>query len=292
MPDRLRRNTDLTPVLYVTDLDGTLLQNDASLSPTTRQLLNERLAEGAPITVASARSVVSIRSLLAEIELTLPVIEFNGAFLSDLATGEHLWINSLPEPVLLRAFDTVTAHAIPPFLSTFDGQRDRLYAPPPVNAGMDWYVEDRVSRRDDRLIRVDDVSRGLGDRVVCITVIERVPALEALRQDLVAACADRLKLHLWENSYDPGWHWLTIHDPRATKDQAVTGLAAHLGLDAVEIVAFGDQQNDTQMLQAADRGVAVANAVDEVKAAADVIIGPNTEDSVMRYISQDWAARR
>ena len=75
--------------LYISDLDGTLLQGDATLSPYSRQLLNSLLQEGLPFTVASARSIVSMQPILKDVALSLPVIEFNGAFISDLATGRQ-----------------------------------------------------------------------------------------------------------------------------------------------------------------------------------------------------------
>ena len=88
----------MTDLLYISDLDGTLLHSDVTLSThalTTRQQL---LRDGAPITFASARSIGSMGPILQGLEVTLPVIEFNGAFLSDLHTGEHLWINDMHQP--------------------------------------------------------------------------------------------------------------------------------------------------------------------------------------------------
>ena len=55
----------MSNVLYVSDLDGTLLQDDATLSPASRQILTSLLEEGLPLTVASARSVVSMQQMLA-----------------------------------------------------------------------------------------------------------------------------------------------------------------------------------------------------------------------------------
>ena len=56
---------------------------------------------------------------------------------------------------------------------------------------------------------------------------------------------------------------------------------------ATRIVAFGDNINDIPMLKSADLAVAVANCVDEVRAVADIVIGPNTDDSVARFILDD-----
>jgi len=96
-----------------------------------------------------------------------------------------------------------------------------------------------------------------------------------------------VETHLFENLYSPGWFWLTVHDRRATKDQAIRTLAQRCGLTGSEIVVFGDQSNDLKMFQMADRAVAVSNAAEELKCHASVIIGPNESDSVVKFIQRE-----
>jgi Cof subfamily protein (haloacid dehalogenase superfamily) len=279
----------MSDVLYVSDLDGTLLHDDATLSSHTRRRLTALLDEGLPFTVATARSHASMRHILGDLPLPLPVIEFNGAFLSDLATGRHLWINDLTEPGLARTMAAIEAHDLAPFVSTFDGTDDRLYAPPPEHAGMQWYIDDRQQVGDRRLRLVEDVRVGLQERVVCLTVIDRRERLAPLAQQLSAI--EEIDVCFWHNTYSPEWHWISVHDHRATKDRAVGSLVDYAGLAGVEVVAFGDQSNDVAMIAAADRGIAMANAIDAVKEVADLVIGANVDDSVIDFIEQDWRAR-
>jgi len=78
--------------LFVSDLDGTLLRNDATISEYSKNKLNEFISSGVLFTVATARSVASITKMLEGVDIELPVIEFNGGFISDLKTGEHKFI--------------------------------------------------------------------------------------------------------------------------------------------------------------------------------------------------------
>jgi 5-amino-6-(5-phospho-D-ribitylamino)uracil phosphatase len=71
--------------LYVRDLDGTLLRSDATLSGFARDGINRLLGAGVQLTLASARGTAGMRALLDGIRLRLPVIELNGAFVSDMA---------------------------------------------------------------------------------------------------------------------------------------------------------------------------------------------------------------
>ena len=74
----------------------------------------------------------------------------------------------------------------------------------------------------------------------------------------------------------------------ATKDKAVLKLMADRGLAGAELVVFGDAANDFGMFCAADRAIAVANAIPSILERATEVIGPNTDDSVMRFIRDDW----
>ncbi|MHC4555172.1 MAG: HAD hydrolase family protein, partial [Planctomycetota bacterium] len=77
----------------MSDLDGTLLQGDGTLSHYSRNALIELLEAGVHFTVASARAWGEIVPVLGDLPLTLPVIAINGAYLTDYKTGNHLVIN-------------------------------------------------------------------------------------------------------------------------------------------------------------------------------------------------------
>lgn len=113
--------------LYVSDLDGTLLRNDGTLSGNSRAALQQLLSEGVAFSVASARSVVSIRQILNGLQLSLPVIEFNGAFLSDLQSGHHEIVNSIERDVVQELYFLINRFSRSPFISTFNGKSDCLY---------------------------------------------------------------------------------------------------------------------------------------------------------------------
>lgn len=278
--------------LYVSDLDGTLLQNDASLSSFSAATLRALLGEGLCFTVASARSVVAIGHILRGLPLPLPVIEFNGAFLSDLSTGRHEVINALEPSAAVSVYETITAHGFMPMVSSFDGTDDRVHYGQMLNEGMHWYLKDRLDHHDSRWRgATEDLAGTLQEQVVCLTTIAKEAPLADLQAAILAAHADSVETHLFENQYSPGWHWLTIHDRRATKDQAIKTMTQSYGLGGSEVVVFGDHINDLKMFAAADYAVAVGNAQAEVKACADLVIGTNEEDSVAQFIREHWDNR-
>ncbi|TVR47229.1 MAG: HAD-IIB family hydrolase, partial [Puniceicoccaceae bacterium] len=284
----LRSGKESVPeLLFVTDLDGTLLRNDATLSAFARTTLQQLLAEGLHFTVASARSVASIRPMLAGLDLRLPVIEFNGAFVTDLESGRHRAVCALEQEWVDQILQAGKAAGLTPCVSWFDGERDQLRIPVGANEGIDWYHRDRKSAGDPRLGDGWDRRSFAGGGVVCLTFIEREQVLAGLVSALEAWNAGRIELHLQENPYAPGWWWLTVRSRDACKSRALRHLRESIcpELVGLPVVAFGDHDNDRELLLAADTGIAVANATAELRGVADQIIGSNEEDAVVRTIA-------
>lgn len=272
--------------LYASDLDGTLLASDGTLSAFSRDGLLELLAEGMAFTVATARSVVSVQAILREVPLALPVVEFNGAFISDLATGRHEIVNALDPAVAADVLDTMRRSGFPPFIASFDGATDRLHYREIVNDGMEFYRRQRIATGDRRLRLADDLGHALREQVVCLTAIGRAEPLADVQQEIRERHADSVVPLLIENQYSPGWYWLTVHDRRATKDQGIRSLAELCGLAEHELVVFGDNLNDLSMFGMATEAIAVANAVPELRDRATRVIGSNEEDGVVRYLRE------
>jgi Cof subfamily protein (haloacid dehalogenase superfamily) len=277
--------------LYVSDLDGTLVRDDLTLSDEARRDLCALLAEGALITVASARSITSIRAILGNIPFTLPIIEFNGAFLSDYRTGRHEIVNAIPAELARRVFDALIAGGCEPCISSFDGTHDLVFYREIANEGMAAYFAERAAMKDERLRRVDSLADNLDGDTVCFTVIERSERLEPVQASLAASFGGQVVLTCCDYRYFPGWKFYTVHDRRATKDQALLALRKARRLEEAELVAFGDDVNDLGMMRAADWPIAMANAKPEVKVLAREVIGSNNADSVVRRIRADRAHR-
>ena len=129
------------------------------------------------------------------------------------------------------------------------------------------------------LCRLGNLRDGLRDQVVCLTVIGRRSSLLELQGTIDRRHENAVRSYCFENTYSPGWYWLTVVDRRATKEQGVAALLRlRPELQGCRLVAFGDGANDIGLLQAADVGLAVANAV----------IAANDADAVARYLSDHW----
>ena len=270
--------------LYVTDLDGTLLLDDASLSQYSRRMLLKLLDAGVELTFASARSVVTMRQILGDLPLKLPVIEFNGAMASDYHTGEHLLVTAIDAGVVRQVYDLVLQRDVTPFISSIDNGNDRLYWSGVYNEGMQWYMDNRRQANDPRIRFAEDLGDKLDGQIVCITVVEREDVIRKIHSELSSRFNGQTQSVAYENQYSPGWWWLTIHAGDASKGKTVRRVFAMCDISDRRLVVFGDQINDVDMFRHADHSVAVGNAIDQLSEMADERIGTNREDAVVNYI--------
>jgi Cof subfamily protein (haloacid dehalogenase superfamily) len=273
-------------ILYVSDLDGTLLRSDGTLSDYSRRKLAQLLEAGINFTVASARTWSEITPLLKGLTLRLPVIAVNGAFLSDFATGRPLLINRIPDDLASQIYGQILNVGLLPFICGYDGQTDKLYYQDLINDQMRWFHGILMIHSRHRLCHTPDLRPVLSQQVVSFAVMGPQEQVDRLARRLEAEYPGRLENFHFQNPYSPGHWWLTIHDAAACKSRALRELADLYGFQMENVVVFGDHINDLRMFQTAGRAVAVANAQEQVKSHAHEIIASNEEDAVVHYIGQ------
>jgi 5-amino-6-(5-phospho-D-ribitylamino)uracil phosphatase len=271
--------------LFVSDLDGTLVDRQARLSPYTRRHLTELLRSGLPFTVASARSIHTLGPILAGLPLCLPIAELNGAFITDLRTREPLVCHSLCASIGEAVVGWALESRLPPFVSTFSAGQQHLYPPVKLaNAGIAWYDASRRQAKDARLRAARHPRFLLDQTIVCLMLIGKLAELSPVLAAIEARFPGQTQSELYQNRYQRGWHWLTVQSHLASKEHALRAIAESAGVGLAQTTVFGDEINDVPMFQVAGRAVAVGNAVPELKRIAHEVIGPHDQDSVIEYI--------
>jgi hypothetical protein len=271
--------------LYVCDLDGTLLRSDATLSDFARDGVNRLLDAGVHLTLASARGTAGMRALLDGVRLRLPVIELNGAFVSDMHTGRHVASNILSEEDACAALEVILSTGVDPVLSTWDGSRDRVHFGPRANDSLDWYVEEKRRHRDPRLAPCDDLLAVADtEEVAQITTFARDQESAALTDRIQNAVGVDARVHAAGNVYWPGWTEITVSHRAAEKGAAIPALLGACSLSNAEVIACGDHLNDLGLFAAAAHSIAPANAHPTVLESAAEIVGSNDEDGVVRHL--------
>ena len=269
--------------LYISDLDGTLMRSDQSLSEFTVQTLNDLIERGMLISYATARSFQSASAVTRQIRFAVPVITRNGCVFADQREKKEIKILRFSEDekrTLRRLLDGVI-DTIGFVTAYFDGGMRKVYLDGPLCPGFRSYVDDYAG--DPRMHPIHDPDRLFDGMVTYVTLIAEKEALQPVFERVKDAGP-------WEcvfqkDTYSP-YFWLEICPPGATKANAVSALKKQLGCD--KLVVFGDTKNDLSMFSAADLKCAVENADEEVKAAADVILPSNDEDGVARFLLEEF----
>ncbi|GAA3259607.1 HAD hydrolase family protein [Dactylosporangium siamense] len=271
--------------LLVSDLDGTLLRHDTTLSAFTVSVINGYIADGGLFTYATARSYTSAARVTAPLRLRLPVITYGGAIVLDPVTGQPRQAQLLPAALVeevLRLTDG--SRLVQPILYVLRQGRDRAcWLADRITPGVANFLRARPG--DPRLLPLstwDDIDTAA---VFFVSLIgDRQPLQELFEQ--FPAAPDGCHVVFAEDIYSPGQWWLELTS--GTKATAVAALKAELA--AATVTCFGDQLNDLPMFAVADTALAVANAAPEVRAAATQVIAANTDDGVAQWIAATSAA--
>lgn len=275
----------LAKTLYVSDLDGTLLQPEVCVSERSRELINSAIAQGALFTIATARTPATVSALLEGINMTIPCVVMTGAALWDSRNGTYSDVRTIPAETVEKMIALYREKKLSTFVYRLADNKIHIYHSGPFNSIEEAFLAERIDNPYKHYERIAIASDGMP------SCLSDVVLFYAMQPDAPAAAVyEQLKRMpvtplMYHDIFGPETAILEVFGPATSKANAVRTLASRLGAD--RIVAFGDNINDLPLLRVADVGVAVGNAVQEVKEAADIVIGCNTEDAVARFICED-----
>jgi Cof subfamily protein (haloacid dehalogenase superfamily) len=255
--------------LIATDLDGTLLRADGSISERTRHALDRAIASGLVVVVVTGRAPRSLHRMARAAGLSGLAVCSNGAIFYDLDRDEVVRHTTL-EVATARRLIIALRESVPGVCFAFI-QGTQFSCEPAyhriVNEGdhAAFYLASPVV--GDAIALCEQASTKL---------IARHPDLSA--DDLLAHIRT-LALDGFEATHS-GPPFVEVSAAGVTKAWALDGLCTDLGITSDEVVAFGDALNDLPMLRWAGRGIAVANAHPAVLAEADEVAPSNEDDGV------------
>lgn len=256
-------------VLICTDLDGTLLDENRQISRENQEAIAHFKAEGGKFTFVTGRLPCTAKRQWEMVRPNAPFGCGNGAAIYDYESGAYIWCQTLPEEAAQLA--EAVRQAVP-------------------GVGIQYYSPDRVYfASENHLMAGMRARNGLPNLVCeCARFPEQViKILFGCEAELVPAVEQILKQHPLADRFDFIRSEPTLFEllPKgACKGAVLPRLAEHLGISPRKIVAVGDYYNDVSMLQQAGLGIAVENAVPEVKAAADHVTVSNRQHAIARII--------
>ena len=264
--------------LYVSDLDGTLLNKSDRINGRGLGIINGLVGEGMLFTYATARSLASARVVTQGLSVRNPVIVYNGVFIMEPDTGRVVSSEGFSGEERAFVREKLTESGISPFVYSMIGGEEKVsYDGSCLNEGKERYLS---LRKGDRRFRRLDGDAGLYDgEMFYFTCIGEKEEFEGAYR--LFETDGRFTCTFQQELYRPEW-WFEIMPRKASKYNGILKLKDILGCD--RIVSFGDAVNDIPMFRISDECYAVGNAVPELKAVATGIIGDNESDSVALWL--------
>jgi len=267
--------------LYVTDLDGTLLNSNEKLSEYTIKVINGLIKKGMNFSYATARSIVSASLVTQGLNLNVPVITFNGTFMVNSYTKERIEALYFNKYEIEYIKNTLIKYSINPLVySDISGDEKVSWIESKENQGIKNY---KFRRNNDKRLRpvetIEEVFQGNIFYFMCIGSKED---LEKLYNNLIGM--EDLTCTFQKEIYNDDY-LCEIYTKEANKGNSVKRLKEKLNCN--KIITFGDAVNDIPMFKISDECYAVENAAEELKNCASGIIGSNEADGVARWLEQN-----
>ena len=250
-------NADIRLMAF--DLDGTLLNAAKELTPRNRSALERAADKGIQIVPTTGRLFQAIPEEIRAFPFLRYAITINGAAVFDTLTGDNLYRAEIP---LENAIGIMSY--LDQFPVIYDCYKD--------NGGI------RTMRKP-----VPELKEFLLQQGGSVQKIQLFSTDPALRTALLKELPLRFDGLSVSSSVERN---VEINHKDANKGAALMGLASRLGLTRSQVMSFGDGLNDISMIREAGVGVAMQNAVEEVKSAADLITGSCEESGVAQVIEQ------
>ena len=265
------------PALIACDVDGTLFDENETITPRTRDAVRAAVAAGAQFVVATGRPPRWIRPVVEALGFAPIAVCANGAVLYDPAYDRVVSARTLPVDALAELAELAT-RVIPGAGLAVEriGERAHDTATPQFISSPGY--EHAWLNPDNTEVSIDDLLSAPAIKLL----IRKAGARSA---DMAAELAKHVGIE-GDITYSTNNGLVEIVPLGISKASGVEEIAKPQGITSDEVVAFGDMPNDVPMLLHAGHGVAMGNAHPEALAAADEVTAPNTEDGVARVLER------
>jgi 5-amino-6-(5-phospho-D-ribitylamino)uracil phosphatase len=262
------------PYLIALDLDGTLLKDDKTISPFSKEILAKAREAGHIVCISTGRPFRSSSIYYDELQLDTPIVNFNGAFVhhpKDDAWG--VYHSPLELSVVKNIIDTAEKHHIHNMLAEII---DDLF----IHFHDEKLID--VFNMGNPKITIGDLREKLGSDVTSILIHAEEDEVEKIRHYLSDVHAEVVDHRRWAAP----WHVIEIIKYGVNKATGLKKIADYYQIPQERIIAFGDEDNDFEMIEYAGQGIAMGNAIHPLKIKANDVTKTNEEDGVAHYLQK------
>lgn len=264
--------------LYISDLDGTLLNRNKRISDHSVKILNTLIKKELAFSIATARTPATVEELLAHLNIKEPIVVMNGAAIYDLKKQEYIKVTYLPDQLVEKIQQVIEKMNSSAFMYSIVKNDLTVYHKQLTNNYQIAFYEERKNKWN-KTFKYAECNRKnnivyfvfIDDKVNIQSVYEQIKKIKGL------------SFVKYKDIYSDAYY-LEVYSEYATKANAIKYLKEKIKYQRV--VCFGDHLNDISMFEQADACYAVGNAVPELKQIASGVIKSNEEDGVAEYLNK------
>ncbi len=261
--------------LIAVDIDGTLTNQDKRITPRTQRALLEAQKQGAALVLASGRPACGLKNYALQLHLPAyggKLVAFNGGLLADAKTGEVLYERKMPLPLAKEVLRHLRQFPVTVMLC--DGEA--LV----VEDENGYQVEYEANCNRLRITKTDSLEEYLDFSPYKLLASANPPYLADIHEQLSAPFPGRL------STFFSAPFFFEFVPLGVSKADALQKLCERQGIHRQEVLCFGDEENDLEMIRFAGHGVAMGNACGLLKQAADEITLSNDEDGIAAVVER------
>jgi Cof subfamily protein (haloacid dehalogenase superfamily) len=266
--------------LIAMDMDGTLLNNNKEVSERSKQSLRKASELGVKLVICTGRIFASARYYAKLIGAKAPIVASNGAYIREKDRNEVVYEKALPSEIVHKLVDLIKSYDLYPQLFTVD----TIYTEKLV------YFSKNYSKWNETLPEEDRIKVEVVKDIKAVIEENNGKILKSVVMgddgDKISRLKKEIKEKLNVTAISSMDNNIEIMAPDISKGNAVNVLADYYGVLPEEVICVGDNENDLSMIEYAGLGVAMGNATEELKLAADYITDTNENDGVAKVIER------
>ncbi|MFL0201885.1 Cof-type HAD-IIB family hydrolase [Exiguobacterium acetylicum] len=262
----------MTRHLIAVDLDGTLLKDDKTISAANIAALQSARANGHEVVIATGRPFRHARKYYEQLGLTTPIVNFNGGLVHH-PQDIHFEVQHHPIPlktvqhILESVAETKTQNIVCEVTDHVYFQYD------PVGI-YEFYTDHALS------VTTGDLRKVLMHEPTSLLIHAKGEHVDEIRSELSGIHAETVLNRQWVKPE----FMVEVMRKGTSKAVGLAHIADHLGINSKQIVAFGDEENDLEMIEYAGHGVAMGNAIPALKHLATGTTKRNEDDGIAYYL--------
>nr|WP_106783827.1 Cof-type HAD-IIB family hydrolase [Lysinibacillus timonensis] len=258
--------------LIVLDLDGTLLKDDKTISEKTKQTLFKAKEAGHEVMIATGRPFRASELYYNELMLKTPIVNFNGALVHHPKSRSFKTVHSpMDIGVVHDVVDSVDKYQYKNLIAEV---MDSVYIHTEDQSMMD------IFKMGDPNVTIGNLRGSLNEDPTSLLIHAEEDKVSGIRKHLEDVHAELIDHRRWGAPF----HIIEIVRKGLNKAVGISLVAKELDIPRKRIIAFGDEDNDLEMIEYAGVGVAMSNGIDELKSIANEVTLSNNEDGIAKVL--------